>query len=123
MSVETALERKIQTLPGMAFQRMDRDNSGYISVENLKEVFGDKYQGISIENVVQEASQVKIVTDSESEEGMQGRKNRKNKNKNQIDYEHFLQIMMAKKTKNGSGRNMLKVKKVVNSNEGERYGI
>lgn len=38
-----------------AFKRFDKDNTGYISVENLYEVLGDSYDGESIESLLSEA--------------------------------------------------------------------
>jgi len=38
-----------------AFKRFDTDNSGFISVENLREVLGDSFEGAEVEKLLQEA--------------------------------------------------------------------
>merc|ERR1712098_967190 len=38
-----------------AFQRFDCDNSGFITVENLREVLGDEYNGEQVEDIIKAA--------------------------------------------------------------------
>merc|ERR1711974_224942 len=38
-----------------AFKRFDTDNSGYITVENLKEVIGQSYEGEDVKELIKDA--------------------------------------------------------------------
>ncbi|CAK0878958.1 unnamed protein product [Prorocentrum cordatum] len=38
-----------------AFKRFDKDNSGFISLENLREVLGESYEGESVDSLLSEA--------------------------------------------------------------------
>jgi calcium-dependent protein kinase len=41
-----------------AFKKFDTDNSGYITVENLREVLGDQFEGQEVEKLLAEADQL-----------------------------------------------------------------
>jgi calcium-dependent protein kinase len=56
-----------------AFNKFDLDNSGHISAENLRTVFGDQYNGTSVEDIIKEVDW---------------------KHNGTIDYEEFVQEMM-----------------------------
>jgi len=62
-----------EALIKQAFQQLDRDGTGVISVDNLREVFGDKFNGIAVEDVIEQVD-VKHTGD--------------------IDYEEFVQAVM-----------------------------
>mmetsp|Transcript_37334 Transcript_37334/g.79325 ORF Transcript_37334/g.79325 Transcript_37334/m.79325 type:complete len:550 (-) Transcript_37334:58-1707(-) len=38
-----------------AFKRFDKDNSGYITVENLRQVLGDSFEGAEVETLIKDA--------------------------------------------------------------------
>merc|ERR1711862_1093450 len=40
------------------FKRFDTDNSGYITVENLKELLGESYDGVNVECLLSEATTI-----------------------------------------------------------------
>jgi len=46
---------KNDTLLRATFDRFDTDNSGFISLENLKNLFGSSFRGISVEDLLAEA--------------------------------------------------------------------
>jgi Ca2+-binding EF-hand superfamily protein len=56
-----------------AFQRFDLQNTGYISVENLREVLGDSYHGVDMETILKEVDY---------------------KHNGKIDYEEFMRAVL-----------------------------
>ncbi|CAE7898171.1 CPK2 [Symbiodinium sp. KB8] len=62
-----------EALIKQAFKRLDRDASGVITVENLREVFGDKFNGTKVEDIMKQVDY---------------------KHTGVIDYDEFVQAIM-----------------------------
>ncbi|CAE7329285.1 CPK2 [Symbiodinium natans] len=62
-----------EALIKQAFKRLDRDGSGVISVEDLREVFGDNFNGTKVEDILQQVDY---------------------KHSGVIDYDEFVQAIM-----------------------------
>merc|ERR1719262_1309923 len=70
-----------------AFQKFDIDNTGYISVDNLRQVLGDEYNGTQIEEIIAQVDY---------------------KKNGVIDYDEFVQALMDLGTEakvDGDGKN------------------